>query len=122
MLVIDDDRGVREAMRDLLESWGYAALCASSGSAAERLLATSGRTPDVIVSDYRLYGEERGPAAIAVVRERYGQGLPAIVVTADDAIPAAVESTLPVLRKPLDPDRLRTLLERATTERFARSG
>ena len=113
VLVIDDEREVREATRALLESWSCRVLGASSAPEAIASLEGEGRMPDVIVSDYRLHGERTGIDAIRAVRERAGSAVPALLVTGDVAPEQLVrmrDSGLPVLHKPCSPDALAALL------------
>ena len=113
VLVVDDEREVREATSTLLESWSCTALGASSTAAALEALDAAGRAPDVIVSDYRLRGEETGIDAIEALRARFGRAVPAVLVTGDVTAERLVEmreSGVPVLHKPCAPEALAALL------------
>jgi two-component system, sensor histidine kinase len=69
--------------------------------------------PDVIVSDFRLPGDNDGLDVIAQLRRQFGRDIPAIVITGDtapDTIQRIKQAGFPVLNKPLHPAKLRALL------------
>jgi two-component system response regulator MprA len=87
VLVVDDDRAVRESLRRSLEFNGYAVALASDG--AEALASISGSAPDVVVMDVmmpRLDGLEATRAL-----RKAGNDVPILVLTARDAIGDRVE-------------------------------
>ena len=87
VLVVDDDRAVRESLRRSLEFNGYAVALASDG--AEALAAISGSAPDVVVMDVmmpRLDGLEATRAL-----RKAGNDVPILVLTARDAVGDRVE-------------------------------
>ncbi|QBX55628.1 response regulator transcription factor [Nocardioides seonyuensis] len=82
VLVVDDDRAVRDSLRRSLEFNGYTVLQASDG--AEALIAVGSEHPDVIVMDVmmpRLDGIEATRALRAG-----GNDVPVLVLTARDAV------------------------------------
>jgi two-component system response regulator MprA len=87
VLVVDDDRAVRESLRRSLEFNGYAVFLASDG--AEALASISGNAPDVVVMDVmmpRLDGLEATRAL-----RKAGNDVPILVLTARDAVGDRVE-------------------------------
>jgi two-component system, OmpR family, response regulator MprA len=87
VLVVDDDRAVRESLRRSLEFNGYAVSLAQDG--AEALAGISGTNPDAIVMDVmmpRLDGIETTRALRSV-----GNQVPILVLTARDAVESRVE-------------------------------
>lgn len=117
VLVVDDDRAVRESLRRSLEFNGYAVSLAEDG--AEALAGISGTNPDAIVMDVmmpRLDGIETTRALRSV-----GNQVPILVLTARDAVGDRVEGldagADDYLTKPFALDellaRLRALLRRA---------
>ena len=87
VLVVDDDRAVRESLRRSLEFNGYAVALASDG--AEALASISGSAPDVVVMDVmmpRLDGLETTRAL-----RKAGNDVPILVLTARDAVGDRVE-------------------------------
>jgi two-component system, OmpR family, response regulator MprA len=82
VLVVDDDRAVRESLRRSLEFNGYAVALAGDG--AEALAGISGASPDVVVMDVmmpRLDGIEATRALRAA-----GNDVPILVLTARDSV------------------------------------
>ena len=87
VLVVDDDKAVRESLRRSLEFNGYAVSLASDG--AEALAGISGIGPDVVVMDVmmpRLDGIETTKAL-----RQAGNDVPVLVLTARDAVGDRVE-------------------------------
>ena len=82
VLVVDDDRAVRESLRRSLEFNGYAVALAGDG--AEALAGIGGASPDVVVMDVmmpRLDGIEATRALRAA-----GNDVPILVLTARDSV------------------------------------
>ncbi|MCA0175393.1 MAG: HAMP domain-containing protein [Proteobacteria bacterium] len=109
VLVVDDDAANRHALHALALHWGCHALAVAGR--AEALAALQGhlRTPDLVITDYRLAGSETGFDVLAAVRAATGEATPALVVTADVAadLPAraaAAQATL--LHKPASAERI----------------
>ena len=112
ILVIDDDRNVLEAAQILLKQWGCYALSAESASDALAKLREEDRAPDVILSDYRLRNGETGIDAIRKIQSVWGI-MPAALITGDtapDRLKEATASGYALLHKPLNPQRLKTVL------------
>ena len=91
MLVVDDDKAVRESLRRSLEFNGYAVSLASDGAEALAGLSTpvAGAAPDVVIMDVmmpRLDGIE----ATRALRSA-GNDVPILVLTARDAVGDRVE-------------------------------
>jgi two-component system response regulator MprA len=87
VLVVDDDRAVRESLRRSLEFNGYAVSLASDG--AEALASIAGHIPDALVMDVmmpRLDGIETTRALRTA-----GNDLPILVLTARDSVGDRVE-------------------------------
>src|SRR6187397_139899 len=87
VLVVDDDRSVRDSLRRSLEFNGYAVSLASDG--AEALASIAGHAPDALVIDVmmpRLDGIETTKALRSA-----GNDLPILVLTARDAVGDRVE-------------------------------
>jgi signal transduction histidine kinase/ActR/RegA family two-component response regulator len=118
VLLIDDDAAVRKGMGLLLGAFGCHVLTACSTASALEAVQESLRTPDIIVSDFWLGGDDTGLAAIAQVRALVGERLPALLMTA--ALPAARAAAQPhgitVLAKPLRVHSLAPALAHALRE------
>lgn len=117
VLVIDDEEEVCLAIESLLETWGCVVMSATSGTAALQQLAEIGEVPDIIVSDYRLRGEETGGDVVFDIRRSLARDIPAIILTGDIAPERLIDIKalgLPTLHKPCEPDDLRYLLAQQT--------
>jgi two-component system response regulator MprA len=87
VLVVDDDKAVRESLRRSLEFNGYAVSLAADG--AEALAGIGGIAPDVVVMDVmmpRLDGIETTKSL-----RKAGNDVPILVLTARDAVGDRVE-------------------------------
>ena len=112
VLCIDNDARILEGMRLLFEGWGCQVLT-HSGS---KSIADAGpiAVPDIILADYHLDGET-GLDLIRKLRTRFGEAIPAVLVTADrsnEVREAADLMDVPVINKPLKPAVLRSLMTR----------
>ena len=81
VLIVEDDRQVRETVADYLESQGYGVAHAGDGQAMRKALAE--QLPDVVLLDIRLPGED-GLALARWLRERHDVAI--IMVTAADGV------------------------------------
>lgn len=122
IVVIDDERDIRFAMQSILEQWGCHVLSASSAPEAIDQLRHHLRTPDLLISDYRLRDNQNGIQAVQAVRAALEEELPSIIITGDIAateLRQVVTLGLPLAHKPISADQLRLLiaetLSRATT-------
>jgi two-component system, OmpR family, response regulator MprA len=120
LLVVDDDRAVREALRRTLTLAGYEVELAEDGEQAVERLAQS--VPDAIVLDVGLPGID-GLEVCGRVR-RLGHRVPILMLTARDAVSDRIDG-LDVgaddyMVKPFDVGelkaRLRALLRRANAD------
>ncbi len=102
VLVIDDERSVREGLLSALTSYGMNVRCASTREEAIKLV--NERRPDVLSVDYRLRDEDTGAAVIMAIREHLGEDIPAVLLTGDTAperLKQLQGSGCPVLHKPV---------------------
>ena len=113
VLVIDNEPAVLESMQVLLQRWGCSVLTARDETLALALLGAGDGAPDVILADYHLDHERTGCEAITAIRRVAGQDIPAAIVSADrsdDTRQVLRARHLPILNKPVKPNRLRALL------------
>jgi two-component system, sensor histidine kinase len=119
ILVIEDDSASSTAMALLLRSWGCVVTAVPSPEDA--LAAVSqGFEPAFVLADLRLPGNMDGCRATEKLREKIGLRLPALIVTGDAAVEfvcTAEDANLTVMRKPVNPMRLRAFLNDAFAER-----
>jgi signal transduction histidine kinase/HAMP domain-containing protein len=112
VVVIDDDPNIADAMKALLEECGCLAVVGQDLDAVMGLLSSSNLEPQAILADYRLGNGLTGIEAIAQLRATYGD-VPAALVTGEMNTVALQEldrAPYQVLRKPLDPPRIRAVL------------
>jgi CheY-like chemotaxis protein len=113
VLLVDDEPAILRGMAELFDNWNIDLVTAHSAAEAELWLASLGRVPDVIVSDYRLPDDSDGIAVVARLRRGFRRDIPAILVTGDtapDTILRITHAGFPLLHKPLRPAKLRALL------------
>lgn len=116
LLIVDDDRSVREALQDALGD-EYDLRLAESGEQALELTASS--APDIVLSDVRMPGLD-GLALLAMLRARAPLA-PVIMMSAYDD-PATIGNALrggaaEFLAKPLDLRAVRNAVTRALGRR-----
>jgi DNA-binding NtrC family response regulator len=117
VLVVDDDASTREVFGELLERWGYEVEQTGDGHDALKLITE--RHPDVIISDL-VMPKLDGLALTRALREE-SPDTPVIIITGKGTIDAAVEAVregvFDFVEKPLDPARLKVILQRALEKR-----
>ena len=114
-VLIEDDALVLIGLQATLEDFGFDVLAAGSSDEALRRLNAEGRRPDVVLTDYRLRGEEVGTHAVRRIRALFKYPVPGLVLTGEtgqDTRDDAASNGLGILHKPIDPDRLSDALER----------
>lgn len=112
LLIVDDERAIREACREIAVSLGYSAQMADSAEQAYRALEV--QNFDAVLLDLRLPGagglealrriKERRPEAVVVVVTGYG--------TVQSAVQAMKNGAYDYVTKPFSLDELKLLLER----------
>ena len=118
VLVVDDDRGLRDVLRRALNLGGYDVRLADGGAAA--LGAIASETPDAVVLDIGL--PDIDGLEVCRLLRREGNRVPVLMLTARDAVADRIEGldagADDYLVKPFDVDelqaRLRALLRRAS--------
>jgi CheY-like chemotaxis protein len=113
LVVIDDDRSVRESTRHLFEEWGCEVVAGASTASVLTMLERLGRRPEGIVADYRLREGHTGLEAIRILHEQYGDDIPCLIITGDTAsepLRSLRNSGVQLLHKPVAPAKLRAFL------------
>ncbi len=114
VLLIDDERAIREATSVLLQPLHVDVLAAGTIAEAVRLASEAPERIDLIISDWRLRGQENGIEAVRAVRAVAGEATPAVLITGDtspDLLKMAHENGLVILHKPLQPRVLLRLVK-----------
>ncbi|MCK9530863.1 MAG: sigma-54 dependent transcriptional regulator [Hydrogenophaga sp.] len=88
VLVVEDDRGLAEALADTLDVAGFRACVAHN--AADALATLDDATPDLVVSDVHMPGMD-GHALLGALKHRDPE-LPVLLMTAYASVPKAVEA------------------------------
>ena len=119
VLIVEDEVHARSGLTELIESWGYRAESAADG--AEGLERAVQWGPSIVVTDLkmpRMDGME--------LLERIGdlpQRIAVVMLTAQGSIDSAVEAmrmgAYDYIPKPVDPVRLRTILQNASRQHEA---
>jgi DNA-binding NtrC family response regulator len=112
VLVVEDDAAQRVGLQQLLTSWGYRVDVAADGRAA--LAAIADRRPRIVLSDLVMPG--MGGLDLLRALRQDGTDLTVVLMTAQGTVETAVEAikqgAYDYLSKPIDPQRLRILLEK----------
>jgi len=113
VLVVDDDAATRDGLTTLVENWGYNASAAADGKTA--LKSCDKELPHAIVTDLMMPGMN-GLEFIAELAERVQQ-VAVIFMTGQATVETAVQAiklgAYDYLPKPIEPQRLRSVLEKA---------
>lgn len=107
ILLVEDDRSIREAVQSVLEDEGYGVIQAENGrDALDRLRA--GALPDLVVLDLRMPVMDGWEFRAAQKNDPNLAGIPVLAVSADGSAKAEAIAADGYLRKPLS---ARTLLD-----------
>ena len=116
ILVVDDEAGMRDLLRILLEKEGYEVLTAGDG--ATGLALAMNRAPSLVISDIKMPGLD-GVGLLAGLRE-HGFTMPVIMITAyaesESAIQAMKQGAFDYLTKPFKMDEMKLVVRRALQE------
>lgn len=115
LLIVDDERSIREACREVAQSLGFTAQIADSAEQAYRMLDL--QSFDSVLLDLRLPGaggidalrriKERRPESVVIVVTGYG--------TVQSAVQAMKNGAYDYVTKPFSVDELKLLLERVAS-------
>lgn len=116
VIVIDDEKTVRDATKTLLRNWGCEVLSVSSQLELMTTLSKDNYpTPDLVISDYRLRDKKNGLDAVRAVYDYFMVEIPALIVTGDSSEEIVSEITArkyTLLLKPVGSQALRGQIER----------
>jgi len=113
LFVLENDPGVADAMSTLFDYWNLTSITAPSYSALLEAVASDSLTPKAVIADLHLDGNVDGIDAIILLRQRLGQDLPGILVTADQSREVkerAKAAGIEYFSKPMKPAQLRAYL------------
>ncbi|WP_029934304.1 nitrogen assimilation response regulator NtrX [Sphingomonas sp. UNC305MFCol5.2] len=123
ILVVDDERDIRELVAGVLEDEGYATRGAADSDAA--LEAIAERRPSLVLLDVWLQGSRLDGLELLDEMKRRDPSIPVLVISGhgniDTAVAAIRRGAVDFIEKPFEAERLLLLVERATeTERLRR--
>ncbi|WP_296716516.1 sigma-54 dependent transcriptional regulator [Erythrobacter sp.] len=123
ILIVDDERDIRELVAGVLGDEGYACRTAADSTAA--LAAIDERRPSLVLLDVWLHGSQMDGLELLDAIKAREPGLPVIIFSGhgniDTAVAAVSRGAMDFIEKPFEAERLLLLVERATeTERLRR--
>ena len=123
ILIVDDERDIRDLVAGVLSDEGYE--CRTAANSTDALNAIDERRPSLVLLDVWLHGSEMdGLEVLDAVKSREPE-LPVIIFSGhgniDTAVSAVSRGAMDFIEKPFEAERLLMLVERATeTERLRR--
>ena len=123
ILVVDDERDIRDLVAGVLEDEGYGARTAANSDAA--LAAIAERRPSLVLLDVWLQGSRLDGLELLDLLKAQDPTLPVLVISGhgniDTAVAAIRRGAVDFIEKPFEAERLILLVERATeTQRLRR--
>jgi CheY-like chemotaxis protein len=112
IVCIENDAAILDGMKTLLKAWDAEVIAVTDPEAAIAAIESCGGDVTGLLVDYHL-DRGNGVAAIREIRRRFGENIPAILITADRSPhvrTAAREENITVLNKPVKPASLRALI------------
>ena len=114
ILVIDDERSIRNSMKDILQYEGHEVVLAENGM--EGLVSVKSEKPDIVFCDIKMPKME-GLAVLERIKE-FSADTPVIMIsghgTIDTAIEAIRKGAYDFIEKPLDLNRILITIKNAT--------
>lgn len=123
ILIVDDERDIRELVAGVLQDEGYETRLAANSDAA--LEAVAARRPSLVLLDVWLHGSRLDGLDLLDELKRRDPSIPVIVISGhgnlDTAVAAIRRGAADFIEKPFEAERLLLLVDRATeTERLRR--
>ncbi|MBP2314410.1 PAS domain-containing protein [Azospirillum soli] len=118
-VLIDDEADVLLGLQEIVRGWGYDTVIGTSAEQVLERLRADGRTPAVIVTDYRLADLRTGGDAVRLIREQVGVAVPGVILTGDTGPGLRAEATrqgLGIVIKPVVPRQLHEALKKLLGE------
>ncbi len=114
VLIVEDEENARTGLAELISAWGYRAETARDGmEGLEKILSWS---PQIVISDLKMPRMD-GIEMLERIADQQ-QSMAVIMLTAQGSIDSAVEAmklgAYDFLSKPVDPNRLKTILVNAS--------
>ena len=117
ILVVDDERGMRDFLNILLTKEGHKVMVASNGEEALKLVENTAF--DLVISDIRMPGMS-GLDLLESIKDKQPD-LPVVMITAfaspNDAVSAMKNGAFDYISKPFNLDEIKTVIESATSRK-----
>lgn len=114
LMVIDDDEDILEAMRTLLLQWRCSEIFCVTDKYTACKIIEDGKTPDIIISDYRLKNNQNGIEAINAICKASTTNIPALLISGDtgaSTMKKIKSSGFMLLSKPVAPAKLKIAIK-----------
>ncbi|MEM6267771.1 MAG: response regulator, partial [Pseudomonadota bacterium] len=123
ILIVDDERDIRELVSGVLGDEGYA--CRTAAESKGALAAIDERRPSLVLLDVWLHGSEMDGLELLDAIKLREPDLPVVIFSGhgniDTAVSAISRGAMDFIEKPFEAEHLLLLVERATeTERLRR--
>ncbi|RJY08454.1 sigma-54-dependent transcriptional regulator [Aurantiacibacter aquimixticola] len=123
ILVVDDERDIRDLVAGVLSDEGYE--CRTAGDSERAIAMVDERRPSLVLLDVWLHGSPRDGLEVLDAIKAREPGLPVIIFSGhgniDTAVSAVSRGAMDFIEKPFEAEKLLHLVERATeTERLRR--
>jgi PAS domain S-box-containing protein len=112
--LVDDNTAMLDALGSALTAIGHQVVV--SATCDEMLAALEGSAPDMVITDYRLAHGATGYEVITAARGKFGQNLPALIITGDSdpqLMRSMAAQGIAVEHKPLDFKSLQLCIAKA---------
>src|SRR4051794_20327455 len=120
IVCLENDPAILDGMKTLLTAWDAEVIAVTDPEVAITAIEAADKPVTGLLVDYHL-DRGNGVAAIRDIRRRFGENIPAILITADRSPhvrAAAREENIAVLNKPVKPASLRALLGQWRTQQM----
>ena len=123
ILIVDDERDIRELVAGVLSDEGYA--CRTAGDSGTALAEIDRKRPSLVLLDVWLHGSPMDGLEVLDAIKQREPNLPVIIISGhgniDTAVSAVSRGAVDFIEKPFEAERLLHLVGRATeTERLRR--
>jgi DNA-binding NtrC family response regulator len=112
LLIVEDDAAQRVGLQQLLKSWGFEVDAAANGE--EALQRAASARPTIVLTDL-VMPRMGGLDLLKALRQQYDADVTVVLMTAQGTVETAVEAiklgAYDYVTKPVDPQRLKILLE-----------
>jgi len=110
VVVVDDEEGICETLRDVFEEEGYDVECAMDGVAALELLRDMAIKPHVVILDLLMPRLDGNSVYATMQEDPTLADIPVIISTSD---PSRAPSGVLIMKKPVDLDLLLDTVRKA---------